>query len=221
MTNSNQTLKLTNDFAKQYDQHVLSCNWTGPEVLFKLLQPFVKQGDTLLDIGIGTGLASIPFYNAGLKVYGIDGSEEMLTICKSKNIAEKLIQTNICEYDFEIPNVQFDCIISHGVFHMVEDISHIIETATRHLKPEGLICFTVIPYNSDEENEFVETSIPGVYSFLNQKINLLVFRHNISYIHHVLKLHKLQLIKHQIFLAFNDIRENRKVFFEYYLAKKD
>ncbi|MDF1550516.1 MAG: class I SAM-dependent methyltransferase [Bacteroidales bacterium] len=152
MSSSIHTLNLTNDFAKQYDQHVSSGQWVGPDLFFKILQPFVKKGDRLLDIGIGTGLASLPFYKAGLKIYGIDGSEEMLKICHSKNIAEALIQTDISKSDLEFPDVQFDFIISHGVFHMVGDISHIIQKSAKRLKPEGFLCFTVIPYQPDKEN---------------------------------------------------------------------
>lgn len=58
--------------------------------MFGLLFKYVKKGDTLLDLGIGTGLSSLPFYQIGLKIYGIDISEDMLTICRKRKIAEDL-----------------------------------------------------------------------------------------------------------------------------------
>ena len=46
---------------------------------------FFKTDEKLLDIGKRTGFASIPFSMIGLKVYGLDASQEMLNICKSKS----------------------------------------------------------------------------------------------------------------------------------------
>jgi len=37
---------------------------------------FVGAGEKLLDIGIGTGLASMHFSEIGLKVYGLDNSQK-------------------------------------------------------------------------------------------------------------------------------------------------
>jgi predicted TPR repeat methyltransferase len=51
--------------------------------------------DRLLDIGIGTGLGSMPFAKTGLEIFGIDGSVEMLKICKSKEFATDLKQFNL------------------------------------------------------------------------------------------------------------------------------
>jgi len=44
---------------------------------------YVNPQDRLLDIGLGTGLGSLPFAKTGLEIFGIDGSGEMLKICKS------------------------------------------------------------------------------------------------------------------------------------------
>lgn len=51
--------------------------------LFLKLTEF-KKGQTLLDIGCGTGHFSFWFYTLGLKVTGIDLSLEMLKLAKSK-----------------------------------------------------------------------------------------------------------------------------------------
>lgn len=51
--------------------------------LFLKLTEF-KKGQTLLDVGCGTGHFSFWFYNLGLKVTGIDLSLEMLKVAKSK-----------------------------------------------------------------------------------------------------------------------------------------
>jgi 2-polyprenyl-3-methyl-5-hydroxy-6-metoxy-1,4-benzoquinol methylase len=69
--------------AVEYDKQAKNTNWFGPDVVFGLAFEFVQPGDTLLDLGIGSGLSASPFYKAGLKVYGLDGSEEVLRVCEA------------------------------------------------------------------------------------------------------------------------------------------
>src|SRR5690554_4967773 len=70
----------------------------GHEVLFGLAYEYLSPGDAVLDIGIGTGLSSFLFYKAGLKVYGVDGSEKMLGICREKGLAAEL---RLCDLEAE------------------------------------------------------------------------------------------------------------------------
>ncbi len=218
--NSEQTIKLTNEFAAKYDKHVTKGLWKGPEVLFNELKKFIKPNDKLLDIGIGTGLASVPFKNAGIEIYGIDGSAEMIKMCKEKNLAKRLIQSDITQSDFELPNIQFDFIISNAVFHMIGDFFHIIKKAAQHLKTNGHLCFTVIPFNKKDKTLYNKSTRQGIYYNHKKEIDLYVFHHTISYIYYVLKENKLQLISNQVFLAFKDFHEKQDVFFEYYHAIK-
>ena len=66
------------DFAADYDQQVRAYGWWGHEALFGLCFEHVRAGERLLDVGIGTGLASAPFARAGVRVFGFDASPEML-----------------------------------------------------------------------------------------------------------------------------------------------
>jgi 2-polyprenyl-3-methyl-5-hydroxy-6-metoxy-1,4-benzoquinol methylase len=69
---------------KAYDDEAEATGCHGPEVAFGLTYPYVQQGRSILDIGIGTGLGSVLYRKAGLKVYGMDASQEMLDACRSK-----------------------------------------------------------------------------------------------------------------------------------------
>jgi len=64
--------------ARDYDRKAEQYDWRGPEVAFGLSYAFVSPGQSLLDIGIGTGLSSILFHKARLGVHGMDLSAEML-----------------------------------------------------------------------------------------------------------------------------------------------
>lgn len=61
-----------------YEDEAEACGWFGPEVAFGMAYKYVQPGQSILDIGIGTGLGSVLFRKAGLKVYGMDISPKML-----------------------------------------------------------------------------------------------------------------------------------------------
>ena len=76
--------------AAQYDQQVRDYNSYVHDALFGMSFEYVNPHDCLLDIGIGTGLASQAFAKVGLEVSGCDGSTEMLKVCESKAFAKDL-----------------------------------------------------------------------------------------------------------------------------------
>jgi|GEM_PF-5571654 len=67
-----------------YDEEAEATGWFGPEVAFGLAYAHVHHGQSILDIGIGTGLGSALFKKAGLQVHGMDISPEMLEACRKK-----------------------------------------------------------------------------------------------------------------------------------------
>jgi len=79
-------------FAKSYDAQVREYHSHGHDVLFGMTYEYVKSGDTLLDLGIGTCLSSINFAKVKLNVTGLDVSPEMLQECRKKDFAKELKQ---------------------------------------------------------------------------------------------------------------------------------
>lgn len=84
--NNSDSITVHDEQAAEYDQQVREYRWFGPEIVFGMCFGYVNPQDRLRDIGIGTGLGALPFAKTGLKIFGIDGSGEMLKICKSNPV---------------------------------------------------------------------------------------------------------------------------------------
>lgn len=129
--------------AADYDLQRERYGWYGPEILFGLMFEYVKPGETLLDLGIGTGLAAILFHKAGMRVAGLDASAEMLKACARKGFAVKLVQHDLQDVPLPYGDGSFDHIISAGVLNFVEALEPILMEMDRILKPGGMLGFTV------------------------------------------------------------------------------
>jgi len=128
-------------YANKYDMIVQKHEWVAPDVLFGATYEFVKPGETLLDLGIGTGLSSVLFQKAGLKVSGMDISTEILEICEAKSIASELTTHDFSNLPFPYENSSFDCIVSTGVFSLFEDISSFFVESGRIIREGGIFAF--------------------------------------------------------------------------------
>jgi predicted TPR repeat methyltransferase len=163
MTDSKIALKMSDAYASKYDESVGAKHWHAPEVLFGLMYEYLEEGQRLLDVGIGTGMSARFFYRAGLQIYGVDGSEEMLKICKKKKITEGLAKLDLTLPAEPFPGKKFDHIISNGVFHIVGDLELVFKTIDLKIKPGGIIGFTVDDKVINEKDDYRESEIEGIY----------------------------------------------------------
>ena len=76
--------KSHDEFATIYDSRVKEYKSYGHEVIFGMCYEYIKPSDSLIDVGIGTGLCSVLFAKAGLNMTGLDESLEMLKECRKK-----------------------------------------------------------------------------------------------------------------------------------------
>jgi 2-polyprenyl-3-methyl-5-hydroxy-6-metoxy-1,4-benzoquinol methylase len=103
-----RNLFFNDEFASQYDDLVKKQNWYGSEVLFGMVFEYIKKKDRILDIGIGAGSSATGFHALGLKVYGLDYSNEMLEVCKKNEIAVDLKQFDLSNTPLPYPTDFFD-----------------------------------------------------------------------------------------------------------------
>lgn len=111
---------------------------TGPEtrLMLNMLKPF--RGETVLDIGCGTGASILPFLELGLDVTGIDPSPYMLDIAY-KNIGNRAdLHRGVAE-DLPFEDNSFNYASLFTTLEFVEDPRKAIEEACRVAKDKVFI----------------------------------------------------------------------------------
>ncbi len=133
---------LHNAYAADYDAQVAAYESFIAEALFGLCFAFVRPGERLLDVGIGSGLAAAPFARVGLRVSGMDFAAAMLDLCRAKGIAEDLRQHDLQRAPWPYATAAFDHAICCGVCHFVPTLESTFSEARRVLRPGGIFAFT-------------------------------------------------------------------------------
>ncbi len=183
-------ISIHDQFASEHDRSVDEYESYGAEILFGLSYAFVKPREHLIDIGIGTGLSSVSFAQAGLAVDGIDGSAAMLEICRNKGIATALTLHDLQETPWPYADLAFDHAIACGLFHFFGDLSFAFTAVGRILKTNGCFAFTfLLPTQNASDGSgnaaFHELSRSGVS----------IFAHSRAYIASLLNMSGFEIIK--------------------------
>ena len=135
-----------------YDEEAEATGWYGPEVIFGLTYAHVQPGQSMLDIGIGTGLGSILFRKAGLEIHGMDISPQMLDACRSKGFSSlHLHDLGKTPYPFDSESI--DHAVCAGVFNFFSDLSPVFQETSRILRKGGLF---VVGDRSENEVHAIE-----------------------------------------------------------------
>ena len=166
--------------AQLYDKDKETHRWNGPHVLFGLLFDYINPGATILDIGIGTGLGSMPFFKAGLKVYGMDISPEMLSVCENKRIAAELKVHDLTKTPYPYADSSINHAICVGVLNHFETLDPVFIETSRILKAQGVFGFIVGDRKKDEEAMFEiqhAGSCHTMYRHGTDQINSLLLVH--------------------------------------------
>ena len=140
--------------ANEYDRSKEAQGWRGPEVVFGLMYTFVNPGESVLDIGIGTGLSSLLFHKAGLSVYGMDMSPRMLEVCAKKQVAEDLKIHDLTMESYPYATASMDHGICIGVLNHFEDLGPVFREASRILRDNGVFGFVVADRRPEEQASF-------------------------------------------------------------------
>jgi len=139
----------TRNIVEAYDEEAEATGWFGPEVAFGLIYKYIQPGQSMLDIGVGTGLGSILFLKAGLTVYGMDVSPDMLEACRIKGFTN-LTRHNLSEPHYPYASESLDHAVCVGVFNFFSDLTPVFTETARILRTGGNFVF-VTAHRTDDE----------------------------------------------------------------------
>jgi SAM-dependent methyltransferase len=136
-----------------YESNVFTKN-TVSEVDFLLEELKLQPGDSVLDVGCGTGRHSIELAKRGYAVTGLDLSSEMLAraaiAAKAEKVNVKWVRSNATRFTFP---ERYDAAIClcEGAFGLlgqaddpIEQPLAILRNISRSLKPQAKAVFTVL-----------------------------------------------------------------------------
>lgn len=216
----NDTVIRDRAYAADYDNQALKTHWFGPDVVFGLTYEFVEPERSLLDLGIGSGLSSILFHRAGIRVYGLDASREILDVCAAKNFAFDLVQHDLRELPLPYPDGFFDYVVSVAVLNSFRELGPLFGDVSRILKPHGIFAFTVEEQKEGAEDSYainpVEVAVKP-----DTETAVRLFRHSREYIAKLLGEGQFTLHKSLEFVAFEYPAEQKNVCFQAYIVQKE
>ena len=184
----------------QYDQQAVEWGW-NPVVFFGLMGAYALPGKRLLDVGIGTGLCSEPFFKAGVEISGFDGSEKMLHLCREKRISGDLKAHGIEDLPWPYEDASFDIVIAGGVLHFFDSLEPIFQGARRVLKAKGVFGFTTAVLG---EGDLEKAGLPADAPYarvLDEASGVYINKHGEAYIQRLLGALGMSTHKKLTFLA--------------------
>lgn len=104
------------------------------------------KGKTILDIGCGGGLVSVPLCRLGAKVTGIDADATAISVAMQHAEAENLSINfiNGAAEDLARQNKKFDVVLALEIIEHVDNPSLFIELCADLVKPDGLVIFSTL-----------------------------------------------------------------------------
>jgi predicted TPR repeat methyltransferase len=197
-----------------YDEEAEASGWFGPEVAFGLAYTHVQPGQSILDIGIGTGLGSFLFRKAGLRVYGMDISSKMLETCRSKGITALQLH-DLKKPPYPYISESMDHVVCSGVMNFFSDLTPLFSEAARILRKEGLFAFVV---GHRAESEAYELKVVSEHTKSGK--NVMMYRHSSKQIDTWLESYGFKLLRSLAFTVFMDRNRTSSISAKAYLVQK-
>jgi predicted TPR repeat methyltransferase len=141
------------DYAGHYEKEFTSeRRYTVYKRLPRLVIRELKTRDArILDLGCGTGLSSLLFFDKGYEVTGIDITRAMIQLAHRLPYS-KLICQNL-EKPLRVKDDYFDAVVMIGVMEHINDPSALLKEVWRKLRQHGLFALT-LPCKSSYFTEY-------------------------------------------------------------------
>lgn len=197
-----------------YDDEAEASGWYGPEVVFGLSYTYVQPGQSILDIGIGTGLGSVLFRKAGLEIHGMDISPQMLDVCRHKGFTS-LQMHDLSKTPYPYDSKSMDHVVCVGVLNFFSDLGFVFQEAGRIIRTGGLFIFIVCDRNQDEIHEIM---VRAEHTKSDETVTM--YKHSSEQIDIWIKRFGFRHIRSLGFTIFMDRERTRSMPAKAYLARK-
>jgi trans-aconitate methyltransferase len=127
-----------------------------------------KTGETILDLGCGTGDLTGKISESGCSVVGIDSSMEMITKAKTKFPSINFHAMDARDITL---NAKFDAIFSNAVLHWIKEPERVIKSMRNILKPNGRI---VLEFGGKGNNEQMLAALRSAFIKRNFPANATI-----------------------------------------------
>jgi 2-polyprenyl-3-methyl-5-hydroxy-6-metoxy-1,4-benzoquinol methylase len=169
-------------WAQSYDDRTANFRWIAPQFLLEAVMRYAPPTALMrvLDVGVGTGKASIPYLEAGARVTGLDLSSQMLRQAQANYPQFQAL----LEHNFDRPfaevglqDQQFEVILSCGALHFAKNLAQTLAELRAMLTPDGVLAFTYISPQSRSFSTATQPRNPDAVEQMLQQMNLIVLDH--------------------------------------------
>lgn len=136
--------QIFDELSESFESHLGELGYHAPEI-FKAMILAAAGGqvhfDRAIDLGCGTGLSGIQFRPMVTHLTGLDLSQKMIELARSKGIYDELAKGDIRQY-LELSPQQFNLFIATDVFPYIGDLSGVFKSIRMHAKPDSYFLFS-------------------------------------------------------------------------------
>ncbi len=210
-----QTASCGNAKARAYDEEAEVCGWYGPEIAFGLAYACIKPGQSMVDIGIGTGLGSALFRKAGLTIYGMDIDPAMIEACRSKGFKDLLLH-DLSKPPYPYSTESMDHAICVGVMNFFKDLSPLFAETARILRKGGLFAFITGNKAEGDSGEFIVGA-----EHTGSEEPLTMYRHSTEQVNLWMEKYRFDLLRSLTFPIFMDRERTKSIAAKVYLCGRN
>lgn len=111
------------------------------DAVWRHLDPLVRRGDRVLDMGCGTGEDAVHFAGLGGQVLALDVSPEMVRIARSRGVNARVLPIEKLQMFADT----FELVLSNfGGLNCLHDLSTLQETLARLVRPRGFLAMCLM-----------------------------------------------------------------------------
>ena len=134
---------LFDNYAPRFEQSLVGkLGYDIPAKIGQILRKFDRCYDRALDLGAGTGLMGGAIKDIAKEISGVDISENMVKIARTKNIYKNLECADINEF-ININNNKYDLIIAADVLVYIGELSNLFASIKKIITDNGIFIFSI------------------------------------------------------------------------------